>query len=392
MKAGQKLAGIWFLVYGTSAILAEPESGNAAMAGGRHRCDHGNRDAHTSGARTNRRNRPFGENALMTRQLGTTGLNISAIGFGAWEIGGDRNWTGPSTPRAQHIGPSDDREAAAAIHRALELGVNWIDTAPGYGAGHSEELIGKVIHDLSERPYIFTKCGFVWDEERKISNNIRPKSIRSEVEQSLRRLGVDVIDLYQIHWVEPQLDPQVEAAWSTLADLKREGKVRHIGVSNFSIDQLRRAGTIAPVETLQPRYSLLDRTIEHQLLPYCDEFGIGVLVYSPMQSGLLTGAMTRERVLSFPPNDGRRFDVNYQEPRLSSNLERIQQLSRLASEWGWSAGQVAVAWALSRKEVHGAIVGFRRPAQVEGILMNAPVTLDPDQLAAIEAINWSDSA
>jgi len=327
----------------------------------------------------------------MMRPLGSTGLDISSIGFGAWEIGGDRNWTGPSTPRAQHIGPSDDREAARAILRALELGVNWIDTAPGYGAGHSEELIGEVIHDLRERPYIFTKCGFVWDEERKISNDIRPESIRSEIEQSLRRLRVDVIDLYQIHWVEPQLDPQVEAAWSTLADLKREGKVRHIGVSNFNVDQLRRAQAIAPVDTLQPRYSLLDRTIEHDLLPYCGEFGIGVLVYSPMQSGLLTGAMTRERVLNLPANDGRRFDANYQEPRLSANLERVRQLSRLASQWGWSVGQVAVAWALSRKEVHGAIVGFRRPAQVEGILLHAPEKLDPDRLAAIERINWSDA-
>jgi aryl-alcohol dehydrogenase-like predicted oxidoreductase len=322
------------------------------------------------------------------RELGRTGLHITPIGFGAWEIGGDRNWTGASTPRAQHIGPSDDREATAAIYRALELGVNWIDTAPGYGAGHSEALIGKAIHGLEQRPYLFTKCGFIWDERRAISNNISPESIRREVEQSLRRLDVEVIDLYQIHWVESQLDPEIEAAWGTLADLKREGKLRHIGVSNFTVSQLKRAGAIAPVETLQPRYSLLDRSIEGETLPYCEQADIGVLVYSPMQSGLLTGAMTRDRALNLAANDGRRFDPNYSEPRLSANLDRVQKLSSLAAERGWSAGQLAVAWTLQRTGVDGAIVGFRRPDQVEGILANAPVDLDARLMAAIDAIGW----
>ncbi len=322
------------------------------------------------------------------RQLGRTGLQITRIGFGAWEIGGDRNWTGPTTPRAQHIGPSDDREALAAIYRALELGVNWIDTAPGYGAGHSEELIGKAIRGLEQPPYVFTKCGFIWDERRAISNDISPGSIRWEAEQSLTRLGVEAIDLYQIHWVEPQLDPEIEAAWGTLADLKREGKVRHIGVSNLIVPQLKRAGTIAPVETLQPRYSLLERGVEDEILPYCEAAEIGVIVYSPMQSGLLTGAMTRERALNLPANDGRLFDPNYLEPRLSTNLEHVDQLSRLASRWGWSAGQVAIAWTLRRKEVDAAIVGFRRAEQVEGILASGPVVLDSDQLAAVDAIGW----
>ena len=315
-------------------------------------------------------------------------MHITPIGFGAWQIGGDRNWTGPTTPRAQHIGPSDDREALAAVHRALELGVNWIDTAPGYGAGHSEELIGRALRDVASRPYIFTKCGFVWDEQRRISNDLSPGSIRGEVDQSLRRLGVDVLDLYQIHWVEPQWDQGIEAAWSTLAELKATGKVRHIGACNFTVPQLARAGAIAPVETVQPRYSLLARDVEDELLPFAESMDIGVIVYSPMQSGLLTGAMTRDRAFNLPANDGRRFDPNYAEPLLSANLEHVDELSGLAARGGCTAGQLAVAWTLRRQEVAGAIVGFRRPEQVDGMLRRPVFALDSEQLAAIDSIAW----
>lgn len=318
----------------------------------------------------------------MSRRLGATDLEISPIGFGGWAIGGDRNATGS-------LGPSDDREAVAAIHRALELGVNWIDTAPGYGAGHSEELVGKAIGGSAERPFLFTKCGFVWDERFALKNVITAESIRSEVEQSLRRLNVETIDLYQIHWVEPELDSGIEEAWATLADLKREGKVRHIGVSNFDVAQLDRAGAIERVETLQPPYSLLTRGIETEILPYCRKAHIGVVVYSPMQSGLLTGAMTRKRIQAMPADDARIIDdPNFLEPKLEANLQRVERLSRLAKDWGWTPGEIAIAWTLRRPDVQGAIVGFRRPDQVDGVLGRSHVRLDAEQLKAVEGIGW----
>jgi aryl-alcohol dehydrogenase-like predicted oxidoreductase len=316
------------------------------------------------------------------RRLGSTDLKVSVVGFGGWAIGGDRNASGS-------MGPSDDAEALASIKRAVEMGVNWIDTAPGYGAGHSEDLIGQAIRGLSEPPMVFTKCGFVWDERYWLTNEISGASIRREAEQSLRRLGLETIDLYQIHWVEPELDPGIEEAWSTLADLKGEGKVRHIGVSNFTVSQLMRANRIAAVETLQPPYSLLERRIETEILPYCKRAGMGVVVYSPMQSGLLTGAMTRERIESLPASDARLIDdPNFSPPRLEPNLRRVDELSRLAKTWGWTPGEVAVAWTLHRDEVQGAIVGFRRPAQVDGVLGRGHLDLDADQLAAVEAIGW----
>jgi aryl-alcohol dehydrogenase-like predicted oxidoreductase len=318
---------------------------------------------------------------MESRQLGTTGLRISVVGFGAWAIGGTRNSTG-------NLGPVDDAEAIASIHHALERGVNWIDTAPGYGAGHSEEIVGRALHGRTERPLVFTKCGFVWGSDLAMQNRIDAASIRAEVDASLRRLRVERIDLYQIHWVEPENDPQIEDAWHCLNALKQAGKVAHIGVSNFDVGQLERLWPIGPVETLQPPYSLLERGIEPEILPYCAQHQVGVIVYSPMQTGLLTGGMTRERVAAMPADDARLSDPNFTEPRLSINLTRVERLKALADAWGTTAAHLSVAWALRDSGVSGAIVGFRRPAQVKAVL-GAPLPhMGWTRLAAIEAIGW----
>lgn len=318
---------------------------------------------------------------MKSRRLGATGLEISLVGFGGWAIGGNRNTTGG-------LGAADDGEALAAIRRALDLGVNWIDTAPGYGAGHSEELVGQAIRGMHKPPLVFTKCGFTWDERLAMRNQIDPESIRREVEASLRRLGTEALDLYQIHWVEPELDSEIEVAWTTLAELRREGKIRHIGVSNFTVRQLSRAQSIAPVETLQPPYSLLERSFEGDLATYCRALGLGVVVYSPMQTGLLTGRMTRERVAEFATDDARLTDPQFLEPQLSVNLDRVDRLSRLASKWGWSAAQAAIAWTLRDPVVAGAIAGFRNPGQVDDLLGRGISPLSPEQLAQLEAIGW----
>jgi aryl-alcohol dehydrogenase-like predicted oxidoreductase len=311
-----------------------------------------------------------------TRRLGTTDLDISRLGFGAWAIGGGGwkfGW-----------GSQEDRESIAAIHRALDLGVNWIDTAPVYGVGTSEEIVGKAIADRSERPYVFTKCGLLGDKSGEtVTNTLQPDSIRREVEDSLRRLGIDVIDLYQIHWPDP--DPEIEEAWATLAELKQQGKVRHIGVSNFSVEQMERVAAIHPIASLQPQYSLVVREVEEEVLPYCAEHEVGVIAYSPMMSGLLTGAMTRERVESMPDDDWRKGHPEFQEPQLSHNLELVEILRGIGERRGASPGAVAIAWVLRRPEVTGAIVGSRRPDQFEGIAAAADLALDDDELAQIAA-------
>jgi aryl-alcohol dehydrogenase-like predicted oxidoreductase len=313
------------------------------------------------------------------RRFGITELEISVVGFGGWPIGGEANATG-------HLGPVDDDEAIAAIHRAVELGVNWIDTAPGYGCGHSEEVVGRALRGMHDPPYVFTKCGFVWGDDYRMQICLKGPSIRAEVEHSLARLGIDAIDLYQIHWIEEDFDPDLEEAWSTLADLRREGKVRHIGVSNFDVGQMRRAQAIAPVETLQPPYSLLDRSAEPAILPFCGAEDIGVIVYSPMQSGLLTGSWTRERVESLPETDARLFDPSFLEPKLTRNLEVGRGLQAIAERLGRASGELAVAWTLANSAVTAAIVGFRRPAQVDGILAGAPLRLSPGELPEITAL------
>jgi len=317
------------------------------------------------------------------RKLGSSGLEISPIGFGAWEIGGDRNATG-------NLGAADDRESIAAIHRAIDYGVNWIDTAPGYGCGHSEEVVGRAIHGMQSPPFVFTKCGFIWASDRQMINNIEPRSIRDEIESSLRRLGFGAIDLYQIHWVEPENDPLIEDAWATLVELKDEGKVAHIGISNFDVPQLERIARLGPVESLQPPYSLLERNIETSILPYCAGKGIGVIVYSPLQTGLLGGSLTRTRAESMPAEDARRSDPNFQEPLLTRNLERVERLRRLAERWGTTTARTAVAWTLRQTAVSGAIVGFRTPEQVDSLLTEELHELDQARLSEIDQIGWTN--
>jgi len=305
---------------------------------------------------------------VRTTQLGGTGLEISRVGFGAWAIGGaeyDWGW-----------GEQDDEQSIATIHRALELGVNWIDTAAQYGFGHSEEVVGRAIAGLDERPLVFTKGGQPEGPNRTTLQTLRRDSLRRECEASLRRLGVEAIDLYQIHFPIP--DEELEEGWTTLAELKDEGLVRHIGASNFSVEQLRRAQSIAPVETLQPPYSLLDREVEDEILPFCEREGIGVIVYSPMASGMLTGKMTRERIEGLPDDDWRRRSERFREPQLSRSLELVERLKRIGERHGASPGAVAVAWTLRNPAVDGAIVGFRRPDQVEPILAAADLELDDD--------------
>jgi aryl-alcohol dehydrogenase-like predicted oxidoreductase len=310
---------------------------------------------------------------VRTTTFGCTGLEITRVGFGAWAIGGS-NWE-------FGWGEQDDDESVAAIRRALELGLNWIDTAAQYGLGHSEEVVRRAVEGVEQRPLIFTKGGQPEGPNRTSYQSLKRDSLRRECEGSLERLGVDAIDLYQIHWPIP--DDEVEAGWSTLAELKQEGLIRHIGASNFSVGQLERAEAIAAVETLQPPYSLLDREVEAEILPYCEEHGIGVIVYSPMSSGLLTGQMTRERIESLPADDWRRQSARFREPELSDALEVVERVEAVAERHGVSSGAVAVAWTLRHPAVHGAIVGFRRSDQVDPIVSAADLELSDDDVAEI---------
>jgi aryl-alcohol dehydrogenase-like predicted oxidoreductase len=310
---------------------------------------------------------------METKKLGNSDLNLTRIGFGAWAIGGG-DW-------AFAWGPQDDADSISAIERSLDLGINWIDTAAVYGLGHSEEVVAKALKNTSKKPYIFTKCGMVWDDKREITRSL--KKIREEAEASLRRLQVDAIDLYQIHWPVP--DEEIEEAWSTMADLQREGKVRWIGVSNFSVPQMERALKIAPITALQPPYSMINRTVEPEILPFCEKHGIGVINYAPMHSGLLTGAMTKERVAAFPENDFRRNAKNYQEPLLSRNLAVADLLKTIGVRHGVSAGVIAIAWTLHNPAVTAAIVGGRNAKQVEGVFPSTDFRLAEPEFAEIGA-------
>jgi aryl-alcohol dehydrogenase-like predicted oxidoreductase len=313
------------------------------------------------------------QTALKTTQLGTTGLDITRVGFGAWAIGGggwEFAWGG-----------QDDDESLAAIGRALELGVNWIDTAAAYGLGHSEEIVGRALEGVAQRPYVFTKASLLDGGGGRIVHSLKRDSIRREAEASLARLGVDAIDLYQIHWPVP--DEDLEEGWSALAELKAEGLVRYIGVSNFDVAQLRRAQDIAPVDTLQPPYSLVDPAVEREILPFAERENIGVIVYSPMGSGLLTGAMTRERIASLPDDDWRKHDANFQQPALWHHLATVERLETVAERHDTTPGAVAIAWTLQNPAVDGAIVGFRRPAQVDPLVSAANLELTPEDLAEI---------
>jgi len=313
---------------------------------------------------------------MKTKQLGNSDLFITPIGFGAWAIGGsgwEFGW-----------GEQDDEASVAAIHRALELGVNWIDTAAVYGMGHSEEVVATALRNWpGPRPYVFTKCGLRWDEQGYVHRDLSANSIRSECEESLRRLDVDVIDLYQIHWPIDHL----EEGWSAMAQLQKEGKVRWIGVSNFDVEELRRAQKIAPITSLQPPYSLVRREVEQEVLPYCRSNEIGVIVYSPMASGLLTGAMTRERAASLPDSDWRSRDVEFKDPRLSRNLALVERLREVGERVQRPPGQVAIAWVLRNPAVTGAIVGARNATQVEGNVDAATLRLTNKEISEIEGRN-----
>jgi aryl-alcohol dehydrogenase-like predicted oxidoreductase len=311
------------------------------------------------------------KNLGTTHRLGNSDLNITSIGFGAWAIGGG-DWQFA-------WGSQDDEDSIGAIHRALDAGVNWIDTAAVYGLGHSEEVVGRALKQTDQKPYVFTKCSMTWGADRKIVQTM--KKIRQECEASLRRLGIGTIDLYQIHWPVP--DEELEEGWHTMADLQREGKVRWIGVSNFSVSQMERARRIAPVTSLQPPYSMINRSNEAEILPWCKKHGIGVINYSPMQSGLLTGAMTKERVAAMPDNDFRKRAKNFQEPNLSRNLKLADLLKNIGARHDVSAGVVAIAWTLHNPAITAAIVGGRSAKQVDGTLPAATFRLSEDEFTEI---------
>lgn len=315
---------------------------------------------------------------MNTRQLGTTDLAITPVGFGAWAAGGP-DWR-------FGWGPQDDEQSVAAIRRALERGVNWIDTAAAYGLGHSEEVVARALDGIParERPYVFTKCALVEDGQGGMTESLDPVSLRRECVASLKRLRVETIDLYQIHWPTDDID-DIAAGWATLADLQREGKVRWIGVSNFSVAEMERARAIESIASLQPPYSPLRRGIEDGVLPYCREHGIGVIVYSPMQSGLLSGTMTKERAAALPASDWRSRAPEFHEPKLSANLELVERLRAIGARHGASPGEVAIAWTLRDPVVTGAIVGARSPAQVDGWIGAAALKLSEEELAEIEA-------
>ena len=302
-------------------------------------------------------------------------MKLTPLGVGAWAIGGS-GW-------AFAWGPQDDNDSVAAIRAALDRGINWIDTAAVYGLGHSEEVVAKALEGLAKKPFVFTKCERIWDENRQIQKSLKRDSIRREVEASLRRLKLDVIDLYQIHWPEP--DEDVEEGWTTLAELKAEGKVRHIGVSNFNVNQLTRAQAIAPITSLQPPYSMISPEIEESILPYCAANNIGVIVYSPMKSGLLSGTMTKERVAAMPEDDFRRRTPHFQEPKLSRNLELVEVLRKIGAKHGRTPGEVAIAWTLRQPAVTAAIVGIRSPAQVDGVIGAADFRLTGEEIGEIDA-------
>jgi len=314
---------------------------------------------------------------METRKLGNSDLEITPVGFGAWAIGGS-GWEFA-------WGPQDDEDSIAAIQRALELGVNWIDTAAVYGTGHSEEVVARALKEwCGPRPYVFTKCVLTWGNTRKITPNHSSASIRRECEDSLRRLQTETIDLYQMHWPPSDNGPSLEEAWRAMAELQKEGKVRWIGVSNFNAAQIQRAEKIAPVSSLQPPYSLIRRKIEEETLPYCLKQGIGVISYAPMASGLLTGSMTRERAATLPPDDFRTRNPEFQEPRLSKNIELVERLREVGARHGRGPGEVAIAWVLRHSAITGAIVGARNARQVEGVMRVGELKLTDAEITEIE--------
>jgi len=320
--------------------------------------------------------------AASSRTLGNSDLKLSAIGFGAWAIGGP-NWKFA-------WGPQDDNESIDAIRRALDLGMNWIDTAAVYGLGHSEEIVARAVHGSGHKPYIFTKCSRLWHRDGSIYSDLKPESLEHELHDSLRRLRVESIDLYQIHWPMPEED--IDAAWQTLARFQQQGKIRWIGVSNFNVGQIMRAQNIAPITSLQPPYSMLRRAVEAEILPYAKERGIGVINYSPMVSGLLTGKMTPERVAAMPANDWRRNNVEFNEPRLGRNMRLVELLREIGAGHGVTPGVVAVAWTLRNPAVTAAIVGGRSAEQVQELAPALEYRLNDEEYQKINAFLFSEGA
>jgi aryl-alcohol dehydrogenase-like predicted oxidoreductase len=322
---------------------------------------------------------------METKNLGNSDLQLTRVGYGAWAIGGggwEFAW-----------GPQDDADSIGAIHRSLELGINWIDTAAVYGTGHSEGVVATALKQWKgKRPYVFTKCTLRWDENRKVHPDHSAASIRQECEDSLRRLQTDVIDLYQMHWPPSDNGPKLEEAWQAMSDLKKAGKARWIGVSNFDVPQMERAAKIAPVTSNQPPYSLVRRQVEQSILPYCLRNGIGVISYAPMASGLLTGAMTRERAAALPADDFRSRNPEFQEPKLSKNIELVERLRRIGARHGRSPGEVAIAWVLNNPAITGAIVGARNAKQAEGVMRAGDLKLTAEEIGEIEGAAAAASA
>ena len=317
-------------------------------------------------------------NQMTTKQLGNSDMFITPVGYGSWAIGGS-GWQFA-------WGKQNNDDSVAAIHRALELGVNWIDTAAVYGVGHSEEIVSRALATWhGPQPYVFTKCGLRWDAQGQTRHDLTAASIRRECEDSLRRLKVEAIDLYQIHWPVEDIN-ELEEGWSTMAQLQREGKARWIGVSNFNIEQMKLAQAIAPITSLQPPYSLVRPEVEQEILPFCDLEGIGVIVYSPMASGLLTGAMTRERIAHLPDDDWRKQSPEFNEPKLSANLALVEQLREVGERHGCTPGVVAIAWTLRHPAVTGAIVGARKAEQVDDMVDAAGIHLTGSDIMEIEAV------
>jgi aryl-alcohol dehydrogenase-like predicted oxidoreductase len=315
----------------------------------------------------------FKGEAMDTKRLGNSDMHLTPLGIGAWAMGGG-GWQFA-------WGPQDDNASIAAIRAGLSTGINWIDTAAIYGHGHSEEIVARALEGISPRPYVFTKCERNWNERREIFSSLKRDDLRKECENSLRRLRMEAIDLYQIHWPDPE--PDIEEGWETLARLKEEGKVRWIGVSNFNVDQMERIRRIAPITSLQPPYSIVSPEIEQEILPYCARNKIGVIVYSPMKSGLLSGKMTRERIAAMPADDHRPRTPHFREPKLTRNLALVEVLREIGKRHGRAPGEVAIAWTLRRPEVTAAITGLRSPDQVNGIIGAADFRMSSSEIAEI---------
>ncbi|MEE1673831.1 aldo/keto reductase [Agarivorans aestuarii] len=308
-------------------------------------------------------------------RLGNSDLEITRIGLGAWAMGGKWQWG---------WGAQQDEDSIATIQHALSLGINWIDTAPVYGLGHSEKVVGKAIKGLAQKPLIFSKCGFNWDAKSNIEPCLKAASVKKEVENSLKRLQVETIDLYQIHWPNPAED--IEEAWQAMAELKQQGKIRYLGVSNHTVEQMQSLQKIAPINCMQPPYSLINRDCETELLPYCQQHNAGVICYSPMGSGLLTGKMTAERIAAMGDDDWRKKADDFNEPKLSHNLKIVAALLQVAERHQVSAAEVAIAWTLKHPAITGAIVGMRSPEQANGVIKGASLKLDEQDIALIESV------